>query len=141
MPFDLNWEPEGIYKHFYGFVTNEEFFSSVLMLQGDERFDRIQYSLNDFSAITGHNLSLADVKKAAGFASGAACSNPNIRIVVISEDPEIVKLVTFYASLPFQKYEVKIFNRQDAARAWLLAQPPLTRFERYALPQNWAATT
>ncbi len=58
MPFEIVWEPRGVYKRFWGFVTDAEFIRSVKAAQEDPRFDDIHYNINDYLAVEGFDVSI-----------------------------------------------------------------------------------
>ncbi len=118
MPFEITWEPNGIYKKFRGQVTATEFMKAIAALHGDSRFDSCRYSINDFLAVEGHNISELDVKKYAGFAIGAASTNPNIKVAVVTTDEQIIGLVNFYSAPGRSPFPLKVFASLAEAKEW-----------------------
>lgn len=119
MAYEINWEPKGVCKTYSGFVTSQEFMQSIATFQGDPRFDDCRYSLNDLTAVEGHSIAEADVKRFAAFAIGAYHSNPNVRIAVVATDPSILALLDLYTAPGHSPYPLRIFPALAEARAWL----------------------
>ena len=119
MPFEILWEPKGAYKKVHGVVTAQEFMRSITELQSDLRFDRLKYTINDFSGAAALRITESDIHDYAAMGIGAAHSNPGIKIAIVSDDPEIVAMVRLYARL--SPYQTEFFGDMDGARAWIAA--------------------
>jgi len=124
MAYDINWEPEGIHKHYSGFVTGREMIESATKIQCDPRFDDMRYVINDFTGITGHDLSIDAFTDLAASNYGAHASNPNCRIVYVTTDTNLVKVIQDTLMSPaFISYEVEVKPTISEARDWLDSQP------------------
>jgi hypothetical protein len=117
MPFHIIKEQRGVYKKFSGFVTNCEFLQSIFENQSDPDYDRLVYSINDFSEVTDHNVTPKDVNIAGGYALGAEFTNSQIKIAIITEDQGIQDLVSGFTAI--SNYPLKIFSSVQDARNWI----------------------
>jgi hypothetical protein len=117
MPFEIFWEPKGAYKKVHGVVTAQEFMRSITELQSDPRFDRLKYTINDFTGAQALRITESDIHHYAAMGIGAANSNPGIRIAIVADNPEIVAMVRVYASL--SPYQTEFFGDMASARAWI----------------------
>jgi hypothetical protein len=120
MPYQILWEPEGVYKHFSGYVTSDEFYQSIDKFQGDSRFLNARYSINDFTDVEGHGITERDVKHYAAFGTGAYRINPNIKIAIVTQDPIIADLINLYIGTKIVRFPLRIFPNLLAARDWLV---------------------
>lgn len=84
MSVEITWHYKEAYKRFYGFITNTEFISSIEEIIGDARFDNLRHLTNDFSGITGHNLSYEMLLLYSAYLIGSSHSNPFINITLIT---------------------------------------------------------
>lgn len=126
MAFELVWEPDGVIKQFSGQVSAREFIQAVERVQGDSRFDEVRYIINDFSAMTGHELSDEILTEAGVLQYGAYASNPNCRIVYVTADEGLIALVRLnLATTSIDSYQTEIQPTLLAARDWLDSQPQL----------------
>lgn len=121
MPFEIHWEPRGACKRFHGFVTMDDLLHSVHCVEGDCRFDDVRYVINDFLAIEGHDVSETQVRMLAAIDNGAAHTNPNIRIAVVTDRDEVRMLARVYAAPPLGPYPTAVFSSMDEARRWVHA--------------------
>ena len=47
MPYEMTWEPRGVYKRFHGVVPFQEYMRSQERVLADPRADDIRYVIND----------------------------------------------------------------------------------------------
>ncbi len=100
MSFELTWQPKGVVKRFFGNVTSDELLGSVIQTEGDYRFDDLRYVINDFTECTGYSISTEIVDSIAAIDSGAALTNPHIKIAVVATNAEMIALAQQYADSP-----------------------------------------
>jgi len=124
MAYDTKWEPEGIYRHHSGFVTGREMIESAKQTQSDPRFDEMRYVIDDFTDITGHDLSIDAFTYLAASNYGAHASNPNCRLVYVTTDTNLVKIIRGTLMSPdLVSYEVEVKPTLSEARDWLDSLP------------------
>jgi hypothetical protein len=119
MTYQIEWEPRGVIKRFFGQVTDHDMLQSVLDIESDRRFDDLRYAISDFSGITGSSVGISTIEDIAIADKGASRSNPSIRIAVVTTSAEIRLLAERYAGSPLNAYETRIFASEDEARSWL----------------------
>jgi len=117
--YEIVWEPHGVIKRYSGLLTDNDMIQSVIDAEKDVRFDELRYVINDFLATTGVSLTNESVEEISVMDSGAACTNPNIRIAVVTSLPEIKELATLYANSPLNAFPTRIFHTLGEARSWL----------------------
>jgi hypothetical protein len=126
MAYELVWEPDGVIKQFSGNVPAWEFVRAVENVQSDSRFDDARYVINDFLAVTTHELSLEALTEAAVLQYGAYASNPNCRIVFVTDDAALATLVRSVPEVSgITSYQTEVCPTVAAARDWLESQPQL----------------
>lgn len=120
MAHKIVWEPKGVYKHFSGHVSFEEFARTQEQILADPRTDDIRYIINDFLDVESYSVVPDQVEYSAALNRGTSFSNPRIRIAVVTLRPGVrllVKAAATISSLP-----LKDFSTLQQARAW--AQEP-----------------
>jgi hypothetical protein len=126
MAYELVWEPDGVIKKFSGVVSAREFIEAVENVQGDFRFDDARYVINDFLAVTKHELSEDVLTEVAVLQYGAFASNPNCRIVfVTTEEALATRIRNTPAVAGLVSYQTEVCPTVSAARDWLDSQPQL----------------
>ena len=66
MPYQIKWETSaGAHKRFYGALSVNDVMKSSIELHRDHRFDRLRYSINDFSHSQRERKTNADYLKDA----------------------------------------------------------------------------
>ncbi len=119
MAFELVWEPRGVYKRFYGYVTDTELMDSVVTIESDARFDGLRFVINDFLGVEGFAVSEDNILTISAIDNAASRTNPNIKIAVVATDQRVHDLANIYADSPLNAYPTAIFPTPDAARTWL----------------------
>ena len=93
--------------------------NAVIEIQSDYRFDSTYQALHDFTECQ----SLASVpevlEQIAVQNIGAAVSNPNLRIAVIADHPDVLSMLDCFASLALSPYPLCVFQAIESALAWL----------------------
>ena len=67
MPYDLTWEPRGVYKRCTGTLSFQEYARSQERVLGDERTDDLYYVINDLLAVEGYSITMDQVEYRAVF--------------------------------------------------------------------------
>lgn len=119
MGYELTWESRGAVKRFFGHVTGNDVLQSVINVESDERFDRLRYVINDFLEATGLTVSASELDEIAAIDGAAALVNRNIRIAIVTTNPEIISASDQYAKSPMNAYPTRIFPTVNEARTWL----------------------
>jgi len=124
MNYQLTWEPEGIYKKVSGFVSAKELLHSVTDVQSDRRFDDMRYVITDLTDMTGHDFSEELFADLAAIHCGAQASNPNCRMVFVTPDETLAKIIGDTLRSPHLiSYVVEVKSTIGEARDWLGSQP------------------
>lgn len=133
MPYQLKVEPQGIYKRFWGHVTDREFLDAVLQNHQRKDYDESVYAINDFSDVTSHGLVTQSLYQAVAHALGARYSNPDVLILVVARDPSIRDLAMQFGTLT--RYRVELFDTLSGARERLQTHHP----DRRGRLSGWGA--
>lgn len=120
--YEHTWEKRGIVRRFFGKVTGQDLAASAIEGQADRRFDQLRYVINDFRDCESFVVDPATMEEVAARDSGAAKTNGNIVIAVVSDDPKVLEVSDIYVKDPLSPYPVKNFGTMEDARAWLLEQ-------------------
>ena len=75
MPYEVKWEPRGVYTRYYGIATGADMVGNIEDVCRDERFDRHRYHILDFSAATEFNATEKELLVNSGVLVGAAFMN------------------------------------------------------------------
>ncbi|KAB2928275.1 MAG: response regulator transcription factor [Dechloromonas sp.] len=126
MAYELVWEPEGVLVRFTAQLPAREFISSARQMQGDSRFDEARYVINDLTGISAHTITEEALVELSALQYGAYASHPNCRIVFVTTDDELARLIKGVLTAPqMASYQVEVFATVEAARDWLDEQPQL----------------
>lgn len=119
MPFDITWEARGVYKRFWGFVTDSEFIRSVKAAQEDPRFDDIHYNINDYLAVVDFDVSMPTIAYAAALNIGAQLSHSRVRVALVTTNERVIGLARFFTAPGFASYPIKVCATLEDAREWV----------------------
>lgn len=118
MGYELIWEPRGVVKRFTGKVSDQDMLQSVVESEVDRRFDSLRFVINDFLAIQDITTSVQVVEEISAMDSGAAFSNPRIKVAVVTTSIDVISLATAYINSPLNQYPTRIFSTMAEARTW-----------------------
>ena len=113
------WEPRGLWRKFSGTVSGAELMRSNAAGQGDMRFDALRYVINDFRATEHFILGPDELEEIAATDGAAAMANSDIKIAVVSANPEILAVAESYMSAKLSPFPVGNFATLAEARDWL----------------------
>lgn len=119
MPHTFSWENRGVYKHFTGHVSYQEYAHSQERVISDPRADDIRYVINDFLDVTGYAVTPEEAEYLAAFNRGASLSNPYVRVAYVTTDGRIKFLIKLVSTI--SAFELKAFPTLAAAREWCAA--------------------
>jgi hypothetical protein len=118
MPYELVWEPSGVFWRYSGDVTGAEIIEASSLIYGDSRFDNLKYKLVDFLDIKSIQMSSDELALVAFQHRAAELSNQNIKTAILmGPDNELAE--QFAAFFLDSDWEVKVFEERDAANSWL----------------------
>lgn len=135
MPFDISWEPGGVYRRYLGRVTIAERERSFDLICGDPRFDALTYTITDYLAVADYEISDGATEEIAARHIAPLRTNPKIIIAAVVVDARIIAAIQHFISLQFTAQDYRIFATAAEARAWiadLRAAPRLPRPRRPA---------
>lgn len=120
MAVQNNWEDKGLYRVFSGNISGREVLQANLAIQGDARFDNINYVVNDFLKIDGFDIDDSDISIIASTDNVAAVSNPNIKIAVVATlEPFLVWVRRYMEAMQDAVYPTELFSNLDDAYLWV----------------------
>lgn len=125
MPYEIVWEPKGVYRRYFGRSDGAELTQSILDVEGDQRFDELRYVINDMLDSDEILLSSNTMTEISAVDGAAELSNPNIRIAIVADKPAILAVAHAYATAGLHTYPTRIFSNLADARAWLAQPAPL----------------
>lgn len=116
MPYEMTWEPRGIYKRFTGFISFQEYARSQEQVLSDPQIDDMDYVINDLLAIQGYSLTEEQAEYLAAFNRGSSYSNPRLRVAYVTTDTRALLLIKLVSSL--SSFKIKSFPTLEQARIW-----------------------
>lgn len=122
MPYQLVWEPRGVFWRYSGDVTGAEIIEASSLIYGDSRFDNLKYKLVDFLDIKSIQMGSDELALVAFQHRAAEMSNQHIKTAILmGPDNELAE--QFAAFFLDSGWEVKVFEERDAANLWLERTP------------------
>lgn len=120
MSYEIIWEPRGVVKRHYGFLSSAELLAAAQVIQGDRRFDNLRYIINDFSDVDAHDVDIAAIEEFAALRIGAAFVNQDILSPVVAAN-ELGRLIVEFLRSPMYAngHPVELFASMADARAWV----------------------
>jgi hypothetical protein len=122
MAYQTHWEDGGIYQKFSGVVTTQEFLQSVADIQNRENFDDLNFVLVDLLSVDHIDVGRSTAADVHISNIGAATTNPDILVAVVTSSSKIEALALIGASSEFASYPMGVFHSVADAKTWLSAK-------------------
>lgn len=116
MPYEMTWEPRGVYKRFHGVVPFQEYMRSQERVLADPRADDIRYVINDLIEVDSYSVTDDQAEYAAAITRGASISNPRLQIAYVTTDSRVLMLIK--AASIISSYALHAFPTRVEARKW-----------------------
>jgi hypothetical protein len=124
MPFELIWEPGGVYRRYVGHVTIDERRRSFDAICADPRFDELQFTITDYLGVDRYDITRDATTEIAAMHIAPLLTNPNIVIAAVAVDDKIIAAIQHFIRLGFTAQPYAIFATVAEARAWIASHPP-----------------
>ena len=118
MPLTLEWDGQIVIQRVTGEVNVAEVLASKRELQGDPRFDRLRFLLQDLTGMTGWHLSPLQIEQLEAFDRGSMHINPSLRRAFVVRQELVAPMETGLRSVRIRGYETRFFTSHADARAW-----------------------
>jgi hypothetical protein len=116
MPYVNEWKNKGLHRTFSGIITGKEVLISNINIQNDEKFNDIDYVLNDFTRIESFNISDFHVNKVSTIDNIAARSNDRLKIIIVANNEGFLKFVDMYLTqMEDSPFECVVFHDMESA--------------------------
>ena len=119
MPYELVWEPRGVYRRYYGDVTIAERRASFDAICGDARFDDLRYAITDYLAVQAYEITTQATAEIAAMHVGPLLTNPRLLIAAVVVRDDIVAAIQQFIRHGFTDAPYCIFPTLDEARLWV----------------------
>lgn len=123
MPFDLSWEPEGVYRRYWGDVTIAQRRRSLELICADPRFDSLEYAITDYLGVHDYEITAEATMEIASLHVGPIYTNPRIVIAAVVTDARITAAIEHFIGLGMVTVPYGIFPDALAAREWIAQKP------------------
>ena len=124
MPYELTWEPSGVYRRYMGDVSIAERRASFDEICADRRFDTLRYTITDYLAVGRYETSQRATAEIAAMHIGPLITNPRIAIAAVAVRPDIVAAIGEFMDHGFTRAPYRIFGSVEEARHWIDAGAP-----------------
>jgi len=120
MAYQLIWKGKKVEAYFQGNVTNGELNAIISEFYGSKRFDDARYLLINFLDSTSLDASEVDLLAIGAMDSAASRSNPNIKVAMVSDKDEVLKLLASHnEGAKNCAWPIEIFSSKEEAEKWL----------------------
>jgi hypothetical protein len=119
MPYSLTWETYGVCRRYIGDVTIDERRESFDAICSDPRFDDLRYTITDYSAVDGYEVTSDATAEIAALHIGPLRTNPRIAMAAVTTRPDIIAAIQDFISHGFTAAPYRIFPTLDEARQWI----------------------
>lgn len=119
MPFELSWEPRGVYRRYHGRVMVAERLRSLQMICADPRFDDLRYTITDFTEVSDFEVTERSTEEIAALHVGPLHTNPRIVIAAVAVQPEVLEAIRHFIELGFTDRPYRVFATLAEARNWV----------------------
>ena len=122
MSFEISWYKNGIVTNWSGTASSKEIIQFLNEIQSSPNFDYLRFSLHDYTQCDEIKFDPDDMDYVGALDAAGAASNPNIKVGIVAQNPELLEMVNNYKRLKLTPYETKIFDNLNDAAQWLIAK-------------------
>ena len=119
MPYDLDWEPVGVYRRYHGQLTDLERRTSLAAIWRDRRFDDLRYAITDFLAVTTFEEHPAATEELAALNIAPLLSNTRLVLAAVAVDPQHLRYIERIKAAGFIGVPYEVFATLPEARRWV----------------------
>jgi hypothetical protein len=119
MPYQVTWEPRGVYTRYYGNVTGADMLGNIEDVCRDERFEQHRYHILDFSDATDFSATEREMLINCGVLIGAAFVNHQVLVAAVVTRENVRAALGRLHALGVSPYVAKIFPTVAEARKWI----------------------
>lgn len=125
----VTWNSHALTVRVYGASGTTTVLEGISKLTADTRFDSLQFIVVDFLDAEWIDTCFVDIlDDLAAILIGSAYSNPNIRAAIVTNDPNIQRLVaTLVERGGDASPKLQLFSDRASAADWIAGQPRLSR--------------
>ncbi|MEX0321175.1 MAG: hypothetical protein AB3N63_03390 [Puniceicoccaceae bacterium] len=122
MNYQIFWEERGAVAVFKGKLAMSDLIEYQKELQGDDRYDSLDYVIADYQQADTTQIEQQDREVSLGLTIGASYSLPSLRLAIVSTDSDTTNFAK-YRIAKFKEYginwEMRIFSTLTDARKWV----------------------
>lgn len=122
MAYRINWEPEGVYRRYFGDVSIAQRRASLAAISGDHRFDGLRYAITEYLDVAAYEATPESTAEIAAMHVGPLFTNPQLLIVAVADRADILASIHDFMRHGFIKAPYRVFSQMPEARAWLATQ-------------------
>jgi len=119
MPYQMIWEPRGVYTRYSGNVTGADMLGNIEDVCRDARFEQHRYHILDFSDATDFVATEREMLVNCGVLVGAAFVNHQVLVAAVVTRENVRAALERLHALGVSPYEAKIFPTVAEARKWI----------------------
>ena len=119
MPYQLEWEPAGVYRRYHGDVTISERRASFEAICTHPRFDQFRYTITDYLDVRAYDANAEATMEIAAMHIGPLLTNPRIVIAAVATRPDILEHIEAFRTTGYAATPYRVFPRLPDARQWL----------------------
>lgn len=119
MPYKTIWENNGAFTKWWGHSTSAELVEFLQRGQATPDFERIRYSIHDFSECESFSHDKCELEFVAALDGAGERTNPRIKIAVVAMRSDVIEMIHVYEQTMLSPYPLRIFSSVADARAWV----------------------
>jgi hypothetical protein len=119
MPYQMIWEPRGVYTRYSGNVTGADMLGNIEDVCRDARFEQHRYHILDFSDATDFVATEREMLVNCGVLVGAAFVNHQVLVAAVVTRENVRAALERLHALGVSPYVAKIFPTVAEARKWI----------------------
>ena len=119
MPYQVIWEPRGVYTRFSGDVTGADMLGNIEDVCRDARFEQHRYHILDFSDATDFVATEREMLVNCGVLVGAAFVHHQVLVAAVVTRENVRAALERLHALGVSPYVAKIFPTVAEARKWI----------------------
>lgn len=119
MGIELVWAGRGLYKKYAGAITSKDLVCIKEQNLGDARFDRLLYTICDFSGVEKFDYEKADLDLLCALDRSTFAYHRDLHIATVVADADISSVLKSLGESRISPYPREVFCRISDAHDWI----------------------
>jgi len=119
MGYTIEWHNKSVLIKYEGTVNLDLLITVRGIISCHPKYNHLKCNISDFLSVTNFILTPKDIELLSTFHLIPSLSNPNLKLILVSDNNDIREKVLLYISLmKNNEWDIKLFDKLEDAKEW-----------------------